>query len=55
LVERLRVTVRVDHDLIAEVVAESIGRGAKSQAQIHDLEFGLPLTDGAGGTAKEGQ
>ena len=46
LLERLRVTVRVDHDLIADLVAESIGRGAVSQATIHDLEFGLPIVTG---------
>jgi molecular chaperone DnaK len=41
LLERLRVGVRIDQDLIAEVVAESIGRGEVRSARIHDLEFGV--------------
>jgi molecular chaperone DnaK len=41
LLERLKVTVQVDHDLIAEVIAEATGRKEVRSTRIHDLEFGV--------------
>ena len=43
LVERLTVTVRVDHDLIAHVAARSDLAQEQTGAEIHGLEFGLSL------------
>ena len=51
LLERLKVTVRVDHDLIAEVVAEATGRGQAQSVRIHDLEFGVRV--GASGPPED--
>lgn len=46
LEERLRVDVRIDHDLIAHVAVESeLSREAEA-AEIHGLEFGLSLPVG---------
>jgi len=43
LEERLEVEVRIDHDLIATVSAESQLLRSKRDKEIHDLEFGLGL------------
>ncbi len=43
LEERLEVEVRIDHDLIATVSAESKLVQSKRVKEIHDLEFGLGL------------
>jgi molecular chaperone DnaK (HSP70) len=43
LLERLRVEITIDQDLIAEIGALSLLRGAKRQTWIHDLEFGLSV------------
>jgi molecular chaperone DnaK len=43
LQERLEVVVRIDHDLIATVSAESQLTQSKREKEIHDLEFGLGL------------
>ncbi len=45
LFERLQVEVTIDHDLIAEVRAISPMRRQTRQARIHDLEFGLSVSD----------
>lgn len=44
LLERLSLTVSVDHDCIARVTAKSMLRGGAQTLEIHDLEFGLGLT-----------
>jgi len=44
LLERLSLTVSVDHDCIAHVTAKSMLRGGAQTLEIHDLEFGLGLT-----------
>jgi len=41
LLERLKVEVTIDDDLIAELRAYSTMRDERRQARIHDLEFGL--------------
>ena len=46
LLERLKVEVTIDHNLIAELRAYSTMRKQRTQARIHDLEFGLSV-DGA--------
>src|SRR5690606_12339107 len=50
LLERLQVEVKIDHDLIAEVRALSPMRQQSRQARIHDLEFGLSVSDVVTGT-----
>jgi len=41
--ERLEVEVKIDHDLIASVSAQSTLRADYQEVEIHDLEFGLGL------------
>jgi hypothetical protein len=43
LVERLTVAIRIDHDLVAHVVARSDLAPEETAAEIHGLEFGLAL------------
>jgi molecular chaperone DnaK (HSP70) len=58
LAERLEVEVRINHDLIATVSAESQLARSKREKEIHDLEFGLGLDGheaGLDGTGIENQ
>lgn len=43
LLERLNCQIRIDHDYVATVEFSSTGRGAKTIAEFHDLDFGLAL------------
>ena len=45
LFERLKVEVTIDHDLIAELKAFSLIREQSRRALIHDLEFGLSISN----------
>lgn len=45
LLERLKVKVEINDDLIAEVSARSLMRQESRRAYIHDLEFGLSLSE----------
>jgi hypothetical protein len=47
LVERLTVSVRIDHDLVAHVTARSDLAREETAAEIHGLEFGLAVSDAA--------
>ena len=53
LFERLRVEVTIDHDLIAEIRAHSLMRQQSKQARIHDLEFGLSVSEVANNKQSE--
>ena len=55
LYERLAVEVRIDHDLIATVSAQSQLRGDIREAEIHDLEFGLGLPPSDDSSAKSAE
>jgi molecular chaperone DnaK (HSP70) len=55
LLERLRVEVSVDHDLIADVCASSEMRHNTQRRQIHDLEFGLSVSGVANADAPHDQ
>ena len=46
LLERLKLQVTIDHDLIATIRAESRMRAEERVAPVHDLEFGLNLGNG---------
>lgn len=43
LVERLQVSVTIDHNLVATVAARSTGVGHPRSREVHDLEFGLAI------------
>lgn len=45
LLERLQVQVSIDHNLIAEICAFSLMCEQTKQAWVHDLEFGLEVSD----------
>ena len=45
LLERLQVEISIDHDLIAELQALSLMQQEKKLAYIHDLEFGLSVSN----------
>lgn len=47
LVERLTVSVRIDHDLVAHVTARSDLAREEATAEIHGLEFGLDVSETA--------
>ena len=47
LVERLTVSVRIDHDLVAHVTARSDLAREETAAEIHGLEFGLAVSEAA--------
>jgi molecular chaperone DnaK len=44
MLERLQVTIAINEDLIAEISARSLMRQEARCAEIHDLEFGLSLS-----------
>ncbi|WP_170755624.1 Hsp70 family protein [Ruegeria lacuscaerulensis] len=45
LIERIECQMQIDHDYVARVILRSTGRGAVSEQEFHDLEFGLSLSD----------
>jgi hypothetical protein len=47
LLERLIVEVHIDHDFVVRVAARSKLTGEAAAAEIHGLEFGLALSNGA--------
>jgi len=52
-VERLRISISIDHDYIVHVDGHSSGRDDRATQQIHDLEFALALPFADGGDSKK--
>lgn len=51
-VERLNISLMIDHDYIVHIEGHSSGIDDRAARQIHDLEFALALPDGSAKSAK---
>lgn len=52
-VERLKLSLNIDHNYVVHIEGESTGRGARAVRQIHNLEFALTLPVGASDSSKK--